>query len=56
VDLRPLGQQEGGAAEHHAPPLCALAGPDLARKTPTPDKDVLFPFDAEALTDGRLAR
>jgi polyphosphate kinase 2 len=36
--------------------LCALAGPDLAKKTPKPDADILFPFDAEALTDGRLAR
>ena len=36
--------------------LHALAGPKLSRKVGAPDPQVLFPFDAEALTDGRLAR
>jgi polyphosphate kinase 2 len=36
--------------------LCALAGANLAKKAPKPDAKILFPFDAEALTDGRLAR
>jgi len=36
--------------------LHALAGADLGKKAPKIDADVLFPFDAEALTDGRLAR
>jgi polyphosphate kinase 2 len=36
--------------------LHAIGSLDLARKTPEPNKDVLFPFEAEALNDGRLAR
>ena len=36
--------------------LHTLAGAQLAKKTPGPDKDVLFAFDSEALNDGRLAR
>ncbi|MDB5460673.1 MAG: ppk2 [Caulobacteraceae bacterium] len=36
--------------------LHAIGSPDLSRKTPLPDNDILFPFDAEALNDGRLAR
>jgi hypothetical protein len=36
--------------------LHALGGADLGKKTPTIDSDILFPFDAECLTDGRLAR
>lgn len=36
--------------------LHALACPKLARKTPRPDPDVLFPFEEAATTDGRLAR
>ena len=36
--------------------LHVLADPAIAKKIAAPDKDVLFPFDADALTDGRLAR
>jgi polyphosphate kinase 2 len=36
--------------------LHAIGCPNLSKKTSLPDKDVLFPFDAEALNDGRLAR
>jgi polyphosphate kinase 2 len=36
--------------------LNALAHADLAKTAPKPDADILFPFEAEALTDGRLAR
>jgi hypothetical protein len=36
--------------------LHTLAGAQLPKKIPGPDKDVLFAFDAEALNDGRLAR
>jgi polyphosphate kinase 2 (PPK2 family) len=36
--------------------LCALAAPKLARKVDPPDPDVLFPFEASALGDGRLER
>ena len=36
--------------------LHALGGPKLSGKAESADPDVLFPFDAEALTDGRLAR
>jgi polyphosphate kinase 2 len=36
--------------------LHAIGNPGLAKGTPLPDAEVLFPFDAEALTDGRLAR
>lgn len=36
--------------------LNALAGANLARKAPKPDADILFSFEAEALTDGRLER
>jgi polyphosphate kinase len=36
--------------------LHTLAGAGLAKKTPQPDKDVLFAFEADALSDERLAR
>jgi hypothetical protein len=36
--------------------LHALACPKLSKKTDKPDPDVLFPFEAKALGDGRLAR
>jgi polyphosphate kinase 2 len=36
--------------------LHALACPKLAKHTPLPDPEVLFPFEEKATTDGRLAR
>jgi polyphosphate kinase 2 len=36
--------------------LQALACPKLSRKLDAPDPDVVFPFEAEALSDGRLER
>jgi polyphosphate kinase 2 len=36
--------------------LRALDCPHLTHAVETPDPEVLFPFEAEALTDGRLAR
>ena len=36
--------------------LRTLACPKLSREIEAPDPDVLFPFEAEALKDGRLAR
>jgi polyphosphate kinase 2 len=36
--------------------LYAIACPHLTKKTAQPDKDVLFPFEAAAVNDGRLAR
>ena len=36
--------------------LHALSGPKLGRKVGPPDPKLLFPFEAEALADGRLAR
>ena len=36
--------------------LNAVGCPDISSKVADPDPDVLFPFVAEALTDGRLAR
>jgi polyphosphate kinase 2 len=35
--------------------LHVLADPAAGKKIPQPDKDVLFPFEASALSDGRLA-
>jgi hypothetical protein len=36
--------------------LHAIGRPAVARKVDKPDPKVLFPFDPEALTDGRLER
>jgi polyphosphate kinase 2 (PPK2 family) len=36
--------------------LNSIGSPDIARKVEDPDPEVLFPFEAEALTDGRLER
>lgn len=36
--------------------LHALAAPKLAKNVKAPDPDVVFPFEAEALSDGRLER
>lgn len=36
--------------------LHELAPPAIAHDVPLPDPDLLFPFDVDALTDGRLAR
>jgi polyphosphate kinase 2 len=36
--------------------LHAIGNPGLAKKTPAPDSGLLFPFEVDALNDGRLAR
>jgi len=36
--------------------LNAIGCPDISREVADPDPDVLFPFDAKSLEDGRLAR
>ena len=36
--------------------LNAIGCPDISRKVQDPDPDLLFPFDASALEDGRLER
>ncbi len=36
--------------------LNAIGCPDISSKVEDPDPDVLFPFEAKALTDGRLER
>jgi polyphosphate kinase 2 (PPK2 family) len=36
--------------------LHVLDAPKLAKTTPLPDPEVLFPFEETATTDGRLAR
>jgi len=36
--------------------LNAIGCPTIARKVEDPDPEVLFPFEAAALTDGRLER
>ena len=44
------------AAERHAPPAAHPGLPAAPPRVEAPDPEVLFPFEAEALDDGRLAR